>query len=104
MAYDPRVWKFVKDVNHDGYITISDVFKWIVWLFFYPGDLCIKLLIKKAPGVARFLELSYRDYGSTFSAIISAVSWIIIVIIVLVLFSSIIGLLKKIKNKFLPKE
>jgi hypothetical protein len=47
---------FAADMNGDGTITISDVSAWIGWLFFYPGDYIVYLILSDSPGIARFLE------------------------------------------------
>ena len=89
MAFDPRTWKFVKDMNRDGSFTISDVLEWFEWIFFYPGDRCIKFLVENIPGLAKFFEVSYKNYGGIFSATISALFWVIIIVFVYVFISKI---------------
>lgn len=89
MAYDPRAWKFVKDMNHDGSFTISDVIKWLGWFFFYPGDRCIKFMVEYTPGLAKFFEVSYRNYGGIVSATISGLFWLIVIVFIYVLISKI---------------
>ncbi len=81
MKYNLRVWKFVPDINYDGVVTISDVWLWFKWLFFYPGDGLIYLMITKTPKVAQFLEISYKNYGGILSGVISFFSWIIFFIL-----------------------
>jgi len=73
---DPRQWAFIADMNHTGSITISDVWLWFKWLYFYPGDYIINLLIGTDMG--RFLEVSYYSYGGILSGIISFIIWIIV--------------------------
>jgi hypothetical protein len=39
-------WKIAWDMNGDGMVTISDVWLWLKWIFFAPGDLLLLLLMK----------------------------------------------------------
>ncbi len=71
MIDDPRQWKFVADMNFNGNVTISDVWLWCKWLYFYPGDWLLGLMIHKIPLYANSLELSYDDYGGFLSGVIS---------------------------------
>jgi hypothetical protein len=32
-----RIWQFAADMNGDGVVTISDVWLWFKWLYFYPA-------------------------------------------------------------------
>ena len=77
MNYDPRLWKFIADMNYDGYVTISDVWLWFKWLFFLPGDFALKFTIIKIEGLAIFFEISFADYGGFLSGIISFVFWLV---------------------------
>ena len=70
---DPRLWSFVADMNFDGSISISDVWLWIKWLYFYPGDGLVYLLLNKAPSIASFFEMAISSYGGVFSGIVSLV-------------------------------
>ena len=74
---DPRQWSFMADMNYSGSITISDVWLWIKWLYFYPGDGFIYFLVNQAPDVGHFLEITYSSYGGVLSGIVSFVVWII---------------------------
>ena len=58
-----RQWKWVADMNADGIVTISDVWLWIEWLFYWPGDGFIYILIHKFSTFAQFFELTSADYG-----------------------------------------
>lgn len=62
-------WIFYKDANFDGAITISDVWLWIKWLYFAPGDLII-YLVSQSSGLRAFFELSEESYGNWFSAMV----------------------------------
>ncbi len=76
---------FEWDVNNDGFFTISDVVLWLQQLFFMPGDWVIWLSLQYFPDASRFFELSTRAYGSTFSALISLVAWILIIVCVMMM-------------------
>lgn len=62
-------------MNHSGSITISDVWLWFKWLFFYPGDGVVYLLVNQLPEVAKFLEIGQDNYGGILSGIISFLVW-----------------------------
>lgn len=78
MTMNPRLWRFVGDMNFDGVVTISDIWAWFKWLYFYPGDGLIYLIIYFTPNLATFLEIDYRNYGGIFSGLISFVIWVIL--------------------------
>ena len=65
---------FLLDMNGDGILTIRDVLAWLVWLFYYPGDLAV-FLTTRMPNLARFLEVSFTSCRSTFSEVISSIFW-----------------------------
>lgn len=67
---------FSRDMNSDGQLTLTDVWLWLVQLFFLPGDGLIWLMLTYAPGLARFLELGSGSYGGLFSAITSVAAWL----------------------------
>ncbi len=73
-----RQWKFVVDMNFDGVVTIRDVMAWIGWLFYYPGDYAIFLLISKEPSLAQFFEINYGNYGGLLSLVLSLGVWVIV--------------------------
>jgi len=66
------------DMNHSGSVTISDVWLWFKWLYFYPGDGFIYVMVSGLPSVANFFEITYGDHGGTLSKIISFLFWMII--------------------------
>jgi len=72
-AHLPRQWSFSSDMNNSGSVTITDVGLWSSWLFYYPGDYLIKLLIEKTPGVSGFFDISTSWYGKKFSGAIGGV-------------------------------
>lgn len=68
-----RLWRFQQDMNGDGVVTVSDVWLWVKWLFYYPGDWLIDILTNTALG--RFLEFSAASLGGGLSAVISFLAW-----------------------------
>ncbi len=81
MEHDPRLWKFVPDTDYSGSVTISDVWLWFKWLFFYPGDGAIYLFINGLPELAQSLEIDYRSYGGVLSFVISFLVWVVVIVI-----------------------
>lgn len=71
-----RDWDFVADMNRDGFITISDVWLWCKWLFSYPGDAVLTVLIGSPFG--DFFELSIAHFGGGFSFAVSMVLWVVV--------------------------
>ncbi len=82
--YDPRQWSFVADMNYSDSITISDVWLWFKWLYFYPGDGLFYFMIHKKPPIAVFFEITFNSYGGLFSGIVSFICWFILLTIWLV--------------------
>ena len=72
-----RKWNFEPDMNGDGIVTIRDVWAWVGWLFFYPGDIAITGMLK-VEGFARFFELTPAYYGGALSFFISLVFWVLL--------------------------
>lgn len=73
-----RQWEFVSDMNGDGFVTISDVWAWVGWLFFYPGDYIIYRILRDSPELARFLEITPANYGGVLSLFLSFLSWLVL--------------------------
>lgn len=73
---------FSADMNGDGQVTLTDVWLWLVQIFFLPGDSLLRVLLTYLPGLARFLELGAGSYGGLFSAIVSAVIWLFGVVMI----------------------
>ena len=71
-----RIWHFQADMTGDGVVTISDVGSWVGWLFYYPGDYILSLIIEDRT-LGSFFEVNGASYGNWFSGIVSAVIWII---------------------------
>lgn len=73
-----KPWQFVYDTNGDGFITISDVIDWLIWLFFLPGDSFLYFLIKQYTSISRFFEIDVDNFHGILSGILSFVMWFII--------------------------
>ena len=69
-----RQWAWVADMTGDGMVTISDVWAWVWWLFYYPGDIAIYGILK-VEWFAKFFELTPAYYGGWLSFFISLVVW-----------------------------
>jgi len=76
-----RGWRFVADMNGDGAVTMSDAPLWAQWVFFVPGDAVIAQFGTTSFG--RFLELTPASFGSLTSAGISAVLWLLAIVLIL---------------------
>lgn len=68
-----RQWKFIADMNRDGALTPSDVWLWLQWLFFLPGDALIALLGPTALGAV--VQLTPESFGTATSALLSVALW-----------------------------
>jgi len=75
--YDTRQWGFVTDMNYSGSVTISDVWLWFKWLYFYPGDGLVYFLVSKVPKIGQFFEITYNSYGGILSGVVSFFVWVI---------------------------
>lgn len=71
----PRQWTWSADMNGDKIISISDVWAWLGWLFYYPGDLLMDYTIIHQTWAARFLELTPADYQGRLSFVLSFFGW-----------------------------
>ena len=87
IAKPPNVLRL--DVNGDGVFTVSDTFGWLGHVFFLPGDWSIWAAATYAPSLTKFLELGPSAYGGILSGFVSAVAWLAILIIVIIVYSSI---------------
>ena len=79
-----RRWEFVADMTGNGTVTVSDFWLWIEWLYFWPGDYLIWLVIRYLPAVASFLELNPGKYSGPLSLFISFGLWIVFLVLVVV--------------------
>jgi hypothetical protein len=78
-----RPWEMIRaDMNYDGLVTISDIWLWLKWLFFLPGDSAIWLTMDRAYGLATFLEFSTTSYGGWLSGFLSVVGWLLALILI----------------------
>ena len=80
-----RLWFFEADMDQNGVTTISDIWLWVQWLFFYPGDFLI-LGIMKFGDIHTFFELSSSTFGNWFSGIISFIFWLSIILRLVIFF------------------
>ena len=74
-------FSLTSDMNLDGVVTISDVWLWFKWLFFYPGDYLLFIQITVFPtSWAQFWELSFTWFGGWWAGIFSFFVWMMILI------------------------
>ena len=71
----PDRWTLQADMNVDQLVTISDVWLWLGWFFFLPGDALLAAAIA-LPAFGTFFEITQDDYGGWFSGIVSVVVWL----------------------------
>ncbi len=83
-------WSFVADMNYDGAVTISDVWLWFNWLYFYPGDWLISKWFLGNP-VGQFLEFTINDLGGFFSGVISFIAWGIVLTMIVSIWEAMVG-------------
>jgi hypothetical protein len=76
-----RQWEFVSDMNRNGMVTVSDVWLWIKWAYFWPGDGLIWLAITYTPDLAKFLELSPGKYSGPLSLFLSFPMWVVFLVL-----------------------
>lgn len=80
--YDSRQWSFLADMDYSGSVTISDIWLWFKWLYFYPGDYVVYFLVNKAPSLGNFLEITYSNYAGALSGIVSFFAWFVVLIMI----------------------
>jgi len=78
--WEYRQWRFLADMNADGMVTASDLPLWAKWAYFVPGDAFIAQF--GTTRIGQFLELTPASLGSPTSAALSAVLWLLAVLIV----------------------
>lgn len=69
------------DANANGVVTIGDLWANFLWFFNAPGDLILTALMRFAPGVAVFFELTTPSIGGPFSLVLGAVVVVIAAIV-----------------------
>ncbi len=65
----------------DADFTVSRLGAWLYEVFFLPGDCLIWAALSFAPPVARFLELGTGDYGGVLSGFLSALAWLMLLLV-----------------------
>jgi hypothetical protein len=90
-----RHWAFVADMNADYGVTISDVWLWIKWLYFYPGDMLMYVAMDSMPRLASFFEIGLDSYGGVASGLFSFFAWALIA----ATFSTIVEDIAKVRSK-----
>jgi hypothetical protein len=73
------IYRFSKDVNGDGRVTISEVWAAAKTLFFLPGDISLGLVFHFIPDVAAFLEINRVWVGAVLSGIVSIAIWVALI-------------------------
>ena len=69
--------RLAADMNWDGAVTISDVWLWVKWFYFLPGNLLVQVIGPTPLGT--FLEIDLLSYHGVGSGIVSAIAWLFIV-------------------------
>ena len=69
------------DPSGDPSYTISDLGLWLQDAFFLPGDWLIWATAAYTAPVAEFLEVGASDYGGVLSGFVSALAWILLMIV-----------------------
>ena len=94
-----RQWTWTPDMTGDGIITIRDVWAWVIWLYFYPGDLVIYYMLSNKR-LAQFLELTPDHYSGGASGLISFVAWFILSL----LWLFVPAMFYELRNRYLQKS
>ena len=90
MAKPPT--RLALDMDGDGALTLDDARAvlarlpdWAAQAYFYPGDSFISFLLRydATLGLARHFEIKPEWYGGAFSAFISAVVWIVVLLVLI---------------------
>jgi hypothetical protein len=64
------------DMNLDGVVTISDVWLWLQWLYFLPGDLAALVLLDSPVG--NFFEITLGSLQGVGSGVLSFFFWFVV--------------------------
>ena len=76
-----KPWLFEFDMNHDEIFTISDIFDWLVQLYYLPGDSVLYLLMSSFVSISQFFEITQNSFHGFFSGIISFITWLIVIVV-----------------------
>jgi hypothetical protein len=78
-----KVWEMLDrrlqvrgDMNLDGVVTISDVWLWLQWLYFLPGDLAALVLLDSPVG--NFFEITLSSLQGVGSGVLSFFFWFVV--------------------------
>lgn len=80
-----RQWEFIADMDYNGAVTVSDVWLWVKWLYFLPGDFIIRIFLEenKLSNLSTFLEISVASYGGFWSGVVSFIIWFMLLNLIL---------------------
>jgi hypothetical protein len=81
---------FDYDMNGDGVITISDIWSWIGWVYFAPGDLMLLGAMRDLTNFARFFEMTPQMLSGVWSFFISTLFWLWILRIIKAFISALV--------------
>ena len=71
-----RQWKWNKDMNGDGRVSLKDFPSQVRWLFYYPGDLALDYVLNNTEEAAvQFFELTPASLGGGLSFLLSLPFW-----------------------------
>jgi len=71
-------WQLSWDLNNDGSVNLTDIWLFLRWVFFMPGDFALLMLMLHATTVALYLGIGVNLLSGAISGAISAVVWIIV--------------------------
>jgi hypothetical protein len=78
-----KVWEMLDrklqvrgDMSLDGVVTISDVWLWLQWLYFLPGDLAALVLLDSPVG--NFFEITLSSLHGVGSGVLSFFFWFVV--------------------------
>ena len=78
---------FIADPNGDGQLTLADAGVWLERAFFLPGDWTLWAIARYAPSFAGALGINVPPYGGLWAGAISAVLWLLTIILLGVAYS-----------------
>lgn len=75
-----REWVFSAawDMNRDGAVSVSDIWLWIQYGFYLPGNMCLGV-VAYIPGLETFFEITPASICGTAAGVISAVFWLFLI-------------------------